>query len=208
MIRFRAMVLDLGEVLVHPQPPELVRHMAETAAAPLPAFSAAYWAHRNEYDLRGNASRYWGEVLRDAGSALRGAERQAAVPRLASLDAESWTQYREEVWEIALRFRAEGGRTALLSNTGPELIERVRSQRVTSRYFDAMVVSWEVGCCKPDPAIYRLALARLRIPAEETLFVDDRPPNVVGAQAVGMQALLFSGPDPVSALRERAFRAG
>ena len=208
MIRLRALVLDLGEVLVHPQPAELVRHMAETAATPLAAFTAAYWAHRDEYDLAGNARRYWDAVLQDAGSPLREASRDLAVPRLTALDAESWTQYREEVWEIARGFREAGGQTALLSNCGPEVIERLRSQKVTSRYFDAMVVSWEVGCLKPDPAIYQLTLAKLVVRAEEALFVDDRPPNVAGAQAVGMQAMLFSGADPVSALRERALRAG
>ena len=44
---------------------------------------------------------------------------------------------------------------------------------------------------KPDPRIYRLAVERLGVDAEDCLFVDDQPGNVEGARAVGMQALWF-----------------
>lgn len=203
MPTLRALVLDLGEVLVRSQPPELVRQMAEISAVPLPAFRAAYWAHREEYDRVGSAEQYWDHVLRDAGCALSPAARAAARPRLCALDAESWTQYREEVWELAARFRAGGRRTAMLSNCGPEVIDRVRAQREVARYFDAMVISWEVGAMKPEPEIYRIALERLGVGPEEALFVDDRAPNVAGAEAVGMRAMLFQGDASVPALRAR-----
>jgi len=203
MPSLRALVLDLGEVLVRSQPPELVQRMAEIAAVPLPALQAAYWAHRDEYDRVGSAQRYWDHVLRDAHSPLSPAAREAARPRLCALDAESWTQYREEVWELAARFRTDGRRTAMLSNCGPEVIDRVRAQRDVTRYFDAMVISWEVGAVKPEPAIYRTALERLGIAPEEALFVDDRAVNVAGAEAVGMQAMLFEGDASVPALRAR-----
>jgi putative hydrolase of the HAD superfamily len=203
MPRLRALVLDLGEVLVRSQPPELVRRMAEIAAVPLPALHAAYWAHRDQYDRVGSARQYWGDVLRDARSPLAPAEREAAVAQLAAVDAESWTQYREEVWELAARFREGGGRTAMLSNCGPEVIDRVRAQREVSRYFDAMVISWEVGIVKPEPAIYRLALERLAVAPGEALFVDDRAVNVEAAEAVGMQGMIFRGDAAVAELRAR-----
>jgi putative hydrolase of the HAD superfamily len=203
MPTLRALVLDLGEVLVHSQPPELVRRMAEIAAVPLPAFQAPYWAHRNEYDRSGSARRYWDDVLRDARSPLDPAAREAARPRLCALDAESWTQYREELWDLAERFKRGGGRTAMLSNCGPEVIDRVRAQREVARYFDALVISWEVGVLKPEPGIYRTTLERLGVAPGEALFVDDRAPNVEGAQAVGMQGLLFAGDASIPALRAR-----
>ncbi len=208
MPRLRALLLDLGEVLVHAQPPELVRRMAELARVPVPALTQAYWAHRNEYDLRGDARPYWDAVLRDAGSPLAALERDAVRPALIELDAESWTQFRDEVWEIAERFRAGGGRTAVLSNCGTEVMNRVRAQRDVGRFFDAMVVSWEVGLMKPDPVIYRLALQRLGVEAPAALFVDDRPQNVAAAEAVGLQALRFTGEESIPALRERIARGG
>ncbi len=202
----RALLLDLGEVLVHPQPPELVRRMAELAGVPVPVLTRAYWAHRNEYDLRGDARAYWDAVLRDAGSPLHAAARTAARPALVALDAESWTQYRDEVWDIAGRFRESGGRTALVSNCGPDVMGRVRAQREVARYFDAMVVSWEVGVLKPDRAIYDLTVRRLGVDAPSALFVDDRPPNIAGAEAAGLQGFHFTGEESIPALRQRIAR--
>lgn len=197
----RALVLDLGEVLVRSQPAELVQRMAQVAAVPLAAFRAAYWAHREEYDRAGDAPRYWSDVLREARSPLDAGAREAAVPRLTALDTESWTQYREEVWDLAARFKGGGGRTAMLSNCGPEVIERVKAQRPVERYFDALVVSWELGVVKPSPAIYRAALERLGVQPGDALFVDDRAVNVAGAEAVGMRGLVFEGDGSLPALR-------
>jgi 2-haloacid dehalogenase len=59
--------------------------------------------------------------------------------------------------------------------------------------FQGIVVSGREKLLKPDAAIYRLALERFRLAPQEALFVDDRPINVHGAEAVGMRAHLFSG---------------
>jgi phosphoglycolate phosphatase-like HAD superfamily hydrolase len=49
--------------------------------------------------------------------------------------------------------------------------------------FDAAVYSCEEGLTKPDPDIYRRALARLGVTADEALFVGDNLPNDVHAPA-------------------------
>jgi len=207
MTPLRALILDFGGVLARHQPSELVQRMASIAGAPVGAFTDAYWAHRNEYDLRGDPRRYWDRVLRDA-AGLDGAAREALRPGLIAVDQESWAQYREELWELTTRFRAAGGRTAMLSNCGPEVFARVRADRDLARTFDATVISWEVGFLKPDPAIYRLTLERLDVPAPAALFVDDRPENVTAAEALGMQVLHFAGDESVAELRARAARVG
>jgi putative hydrolase of the HAD superfamily len=208
MLPLRALILDFGGVLVRPQPPDLVQRMAEIAGVSLAAFTRAYWAHRDEYDLSGDVRRYWDCVLRDAGTALDGPPRAALRPGLIRLDAESWTDYREEVWRIVEGFRDAGGRTALLSNCGLEVMDRVRGERGMARTFDAQIVSCEVGLLKPDPEIYRLALQRLQVEAAATLFVDDRAENVAGAEAAGLRGLQFTGDASIAALRERAARVG
>jgi putative hydrolase of the HAD superfamily len=203
MVTLRALILDLGEVLVRAQPPALVARMAEAARVPLPAFTAGYWAHRIEYDRTGSARDYWEAVLRECRSPLDGAGRADALPRLVALDAASWTDYREEVWELAARFRAAGGRTAVLTNCGPEIVDRVKAERDVAGCFDDVVASWEVGCLKPEARIYQLAVARLGVAAGEALFVDDREVNIAGAAAAGLETLHFTGDGSVAALRER-----
>ena len=93
----------------------------------------------------------------------------------------------EEMYALLADLRAAGIRTALLSNSWGNTYPRER----LAELMDAMVISGEVGLRKPDPAIYRLALERLGIaePAAAA-FVDDASPNVEGAAALGMHAVL------------------
>jgi 2-haloacid dehalogenase len=58
--------------------------------------------------------------------------------------------------------------------------------------FQDILVSGIERLVKPDPAIYRLALARFGVEADQALFVDDRAENVEGARAVGMRGHVFT----------------
>jgi epoxide hydrolase-like predicted phosphatase len=89
---------------------------------------------------------------------------------------------------LARRLRADGVRTALLTNTwgGAEGHDHTELERL----FDALVLSHEVGMRKPDPEIYALAAARLGVPASACVAVDDLITNVLGARRAGMRAVL------------------
>jgi len=67
--------------------------------------------------------------------------------------------------------------------------------RGIDRAFDEMIISAEVGVMKPEKRIYQLALEKLGVAAAESVFVDDFPENVEGAQAVGMQTIRFKEPE-------------
>jgi 2-haloacid dehalogenase len=56
---------------------------------------------------------------------------------------------------------------------------------------DGVLVSGEVKLGKPDPAIFRLFLARFGLAAEATAYIDDNQPNVDAAAALGMTAFRF-----------------
>ncbi len=57
--------------------------------------------------------------------------------------------------------------------------------------FQYSVLSFEVGCAKPEPAIYGRAIESAGVSAEQILYLDDRTENVVGAREMGMQAVEF-----------------
>ena len=59
--------------------------------------------------------------------------------------------------------------------------------------FRDIVVSGREKLLKPHPELYRRALARFGLVPHEALFVDDRPINVHGAEALGMRGHLFAG---------------
>jgi len=87
---------------------------------------------------------------------------------------------------LVRELRALGLRVALLSNSWGNFYPRT----LLDSLLDPVVISEEVGLRKPEAAIYELTLARLGLPAERVVFLDDSQPNVDGAIAVGMRALL------------------
>lgn len=86
--------------------------------------------------------------------------------------------------------RAEGRRVALLSNDSPTLRQKLERLGITD-LFEPLVISGDIGVMKPDAAAYHIVLERLGLPASQTVFIDDMPANISGAQAVGMGALHY-----------------
>jgi epoxide hydrolase-like predicted phosphatase len=87
----------------------------------------------------------------------------------------------------------------LLSDTNEIHLGYVKQTVEVLRLFDELVVSYEVGVLKPDPAIYREALRRSGLPAEACVFFDDRQDNVEGARRVGMHAFRFTSAEQCAA---------
>jgi putative hydrolase of the HAD superfamily len=195
----RALILDYGEVLSQPQRRDCVQAMAARAGTDLERFSAAYWRNRRDYDGGLAAPEYWRRVLDSLGAGPAAAP--GLVAALIADDVRSWTDYREEVWEMARAFRARGGRTGFLSNGVPEIVGHLRRTRALDAEFDAVVVSCEVGCMKPGPEIFRLCLERLGVAAGDALFTDDRLENVEAARGLGLRALHFAGDDALDRLQ-------
>ena len=61
------------------------------------------------------------------------------------------------------------------------------------RFVDELVVSGEVGVSKPDPMIFRTALDRLGVTAEESVMVGDSwTADIEGARAAGIRAVWYN----------------
>ena len=110
---------------------------------------------------------------------------------------------RPSVYETVRAARAAGLRTAVLTNDlalfySDEWIGRAR----VLDEFDVVIDGSVAGVFKPDPAAYRLTLEALEVAADQAVFVDDHVPNVEGALALGMHALLFDVTRPVESYRE------
>jgi HAD superfamily hydrolase (TIGR01509 family) len=64
--------------------------------------------------------------------------------------------------------------------------------RINGETFDAILFSAEEGLKKPDPELYRRALARLNVQPGEAVFVDDFSENVEAARALGLAGVHFT----------------
>lgn len=62
-----------------------------------------------------------------------------------------------------------------------------------NKFFNAILISNEVGWRKPHPKIFNEALKRLRVSAHETVYVGDSPlEDIKGAKATGMKTIFVS----------------
>ena len=78
-----------------------------------------------------------------------------------------------------------------ITNFGVEFWDMFRPTAPIFDLFRDIVVSGAEKLVKPDPAIYRLAIARFGIDPARTLFIDDREDNIASAIACGLQGHVF-----------------
>lgn len=74
-------------------------------------------------------------------------------------------------------------------------------------FFDAYVLSFDVGSVKPQPEIFREALRTAGAAPERTVFIDDLAANVKAAVRLGMNGIVFAGAADLE-IRLRALGAG
>ncbi|MCQ2188436.1 MAG: HAD family phosphatase [Paludibacteraceae bacterium] len=90
-------------------------------------------------------------------------------------------------------WKKEGYRVYMLTNNNPFMMSYIRGEEFAPEgkpfysYFDHLYVSCDIGLAKPDPAIYQYVLDDGGMNPAETVFVDDRRQNLVGADKVGMK---------------------
>jgi putative hydrolase of the HAD superfamily len=97
--------------------------------------------------------------------------------------------------EVLDELRQRGLRLGLISNCSSPVADLWGDSRF-AEFFDAVVLSADVGLCKPDPAIYRLAAERLGVEPGEALFVGDGDSGELpGAERVGMRAVGLRRPN-------------
>jgi len=94
-------------------------------------------------------------------------------------------------WLRALR---RTHKTGLISNAWDGLRPWIVKRQFDDA-FDVITISAEVGVAKPDARIYRHALDKLGVRAEESVFVDDVEKNIAACEALGMHGVLFRSPE-------------
>lgn len=105
-----------------------------------------------------------------------------------------FTETGVELWEdslpVVFELRQRGVRTALVSNCSHSTRGIVDRLGLVDA-FDEVILSFEVGLRKPDPAIYREALRRVDVQPDRAVFVDDQQEYCDGAASIGIQTYLI-----------------
>jgi putative hydrolase of the HAD superfamily len=182
----RALILDLGNVLIHHDNDRLYRELAAASArepaAVLEALSGSDIGRLiNTTD--GPPSLVYDAIAPAIGFRGSSADFSAIWNGI-------FTPYEAMAPVIeALRGRA---RLLVLSNTNAMHMDYIRGQLPLLDAFDNVLTSYELGLMKPDAAIYRAALDVARVAPNEAAFFDDVLGHVEGARAVGIHGFLFT----------------
>jgi putative hydrolase of the HAD superfamily len=184
-----AVVFDYGRVLTGPPDRAAHAELLRITGLSRDRLDNFYWKDRHAYDLGLlTGVEFWRKIMRDAGLALG----ESAIEELNGWDARMWTRGDPAMlaWQLAIKQR--GLKTAIVSNMGDAVLAHMERELDWLKRFDVLVWSYQLRIAKPDPAIYRYALAKLAVEPGETLFIDDRQENVDAATALGMKGIVFS----------------
>jgi putative hydrolase of the HAD superfamily len=147
------------------------------------------WPRMDEPGARG-----WGAMIATTA-------REAGFPadRLSALIDDLWNEHTKlNLWSLVPdgfgpaieRARARGVRVVLVSNS-EGMLDALFARLGILEHFDRLVDSGKVGVEKPDPRIFRMALANLGVSPGEALHLGDMySTDVVGARAARMRAAL------------------
>lgn len=195
----RAILCDLGNVLLYFSHERMIAQLAETLAVPTDRVKAALFEG-------GLLERY------ETGNARR-LELVAALNRLTATPASETALARaandifrpnESIEPVVERIAESGIPLVLVSNTSELHIEWVDARFPVMRHFRRRALSFEVGATKPNARIFEVAVALAGCAPAECFFCDDIARYVTAARQFGIDAELYV--DTPALLRHLAAR--
>ncbi len=102
-----------------------------------------------------------------------------------------WRVVRPGTFEALERMKSAGMKLGIVSNADGR-VEADARRFGLARYFDVIIDSDVVGVSKPDPRIFQIAMERLQVAPEATLYAGDiYSIDMVGARAAGITGKLI-----------------
>jgi 2-haloacid dehalogenase len=189
-------VFDLGGVLIDWNPRHVYRSMFDDEQS-MERFLTEICS--SEWNAQQDAGRPWAEAVSTLVAQYPEFESHIRAYR------ERWTDMLggpiAETVEVLADLRRAGLRLFALSNWSSEtfVIARAMPEYAFLDWFEAIVISGDVGVTKPDPGIFRHLLERYRLEPSTTLFVDDTPANIETATALGLPSVTFESGESLRA---------
>ncbi|MEW6516167.1 MAG: HAD-IA family hydrolase [candidate division FCPU426 bacterium] len=197
--KYRAIFFDAGNTLfaVHPSvgawyADVAQRHGLECDPQALEDYFRAEWEQRAvRYLAPADEHEWWRGLVRAV------MDRAGGIRRFDPFFEDLYDLFASErVWrlfpetrEVLAACRGRGAVVGIVSNWDSRL-ERICAGLGLTPQVDFILASAVVGVAKPDPGIFRLALQRAGVAADEALHIGDSlQDDVMGARAAGLDAL-------------------
>jgi len=183
-----SVVFDLGGVLIDWNPRYLYRKLFNGNESAMEHFLATVCT--SAWNEQQDAGRPFAE-----GCALL----KAAYPSQSEL-IDAWFERYEEMLggviegtvEILRELRSHEVAIYALSNWSAETFPTALRRFEFLQWFRGILISGDIKLVKPDPRIFRRLLRNFEIDPSRAVYIDDNPPNVKAAAALGMRAIHFT----------------
>jgi 2-haloacid dehalogenase len=189
LVPVKAVVFDLGGVLIDWDPRYLYRKLLDDEAA-VEEFLATVCTP--EWNAEQDRGRPFAEGVAEL------VERHPVHAAAITAFHERWPEMLGGAVgssvEVLAELRAAGVPVYALTNWSAETFGIARERFEFLEWFDGVLVSGEERMIKPDPAIFRLLLDRFGLDPAATFYVDDSEPNVDAAGRLGFDAVRFTTP--------------
>ncbi|MEZ4613951.1 MAG: HAD family phosphatase [Caldilineaceae bacterium] len=180
----KAIIFDLGRVLVHYNHQATLSAVADRCDVP----TAQVVALMNELSTplgvgALSAEEFYQRLTDELGF-------REDFPTFIDLYA-AGIQRDEDALAYALALQQRSDTTvAIMSNTNAAHVQWLDQHVPELLQFDLVMMSNEVALLKPDAAIFELAMELLSVLPAQCIFIDDSEPNVIAAQALGIQGIV------------------
>ncbi len=182
----KAVIFDVGQVLFHWD----LRHLfTKLIADPAEVEHFVTTVITPEWHFQSDCGRPLHEMI---------AERIGEYPEAKALICAYAARFNETIpgpvagmHALVEELAAAGVPLFVITNFGHEFWQDFHPTQPVFGHFRDILVSGTEKLAKPDPAIYRLALERFGLAADEALFIDDRADNIAGAESVGIAGHVF-----------------
>ncbi len=180
--KIRAIVFDLGGVMVHGGYFDFVRHYCKECQTPLGTKKLARLERQvNLGEI--TETEFYRQISKAFAVKLKPKQMHEFIVRKMKTD-KGLAHFIPHLKKPKI---------ALFTNSIGHMAQEVLDKRHLNhhRLFDRVFDSSDLHIAKPDAGAYRYVLHKLKAKPHEALMVDDRPLNIRGAKRVGMYAILY-----------------
>lgn len=182
----RALLFDMGNVLIHFSHERMYRQLGELVGRD--GSEVERLLHESGLFDGYETGRVTTDELRVELGRLVGRPIDAAALDRAASDIFWLNESMEPVIE---HLAANGLPLVLVSNTCETHFRWVSSRFRVLRHFTRRILSFEVGACKPQSAIFDAATRLVGVAPDECFFTDDTPGHVEAARRLGFDAVVY-----------------
>ena len=182
-MRYELVIFDLGGVLVEFEADRFIHQVSQLVGRAFDEVQAIVYHKELLLPLE------IGQI--SAQTYYAGIKEKLNLPWTYEQFVRSWNDTIREnpdVVAIAKRLKVHH-RLIALSNTNELHLQHMKAAIPSLSMLEQWVASCEVGCRKPDPEIYRLALARVRVRPKAAIYIDDRLELVEAGRAAALTAI-------------------